>query len=191
MDVLEKTVEGGKVDGGLMVNLAPKNVHVVAGLKIAEGAKLDKVVKQVVERVGKENPTATQLIKLDAETYQGVRFHVFTFPVALIPEHEREGFSKVFGDKVEIVILGIGDDSVYVAYSSDAAKTLKEVIDKSKSASDKSTPPMQLAVAATPIAQFVAEVGDPGAKRRGRNAAEGRLGLGRQRPRQADRHVGP
>jgi len=164
MDVLEKTVEGGKLDGGLKVKLAPKNLQVVAAVRVADGAKLDKVVKQVIERVGKENPAATQLIKLDAETHQGVRFHTLTVSSDMVPSpHEKDQFSKVFGDKVT-VILGIGDDSVYLAVSPDAAKTLKEVIDKSKSASDKSTPPMQLSVAATPIAQFVAEVGDPGAK---------------------------
>ena len=164
MAVLEKTIEGGKIDGGLMVRLAPKNLEAVVGMKIADGTKLNQVVKLVVERITKEEPGVASLVKLDAETYEGVRFHTFSLSGEHVQgTHDREMFSKLFGDKME-VILGIGDDSVYVAVSPDAAKTLKGVIDASKAAASKNVPPMQLSIALTPIAQFMAEVGDREAK---------------------------
>jgi hypothetical protein len=162
MAVLEKTIEGGKIDGGLMVGLAPKNAQVVAGAKIADGAKLNDAVKMVAERALKElPPEVAKMVKLDAETYQGVHFHVVTPPLAAIEDsphgHEHELISHLFGDKVDLV-LGIGDDSAYLAVSSDAAKTLKGVIDKSKAAPGKSAQPLQVSIALTPIARLIAEI---------------------------------
>ena len=162
--VLDKTLNGGKIDGGLSVGLAPKDVHLVAGLKIADGAKLNEAVKTVVSTAMKAaRPEVAQLVKLDAETYQGVHFHVVSVPAAMLPPNPQDVFTKAFGEKAELV-LGIGDDSVYAAWSSDGVKTLKGLIDKCKAAPGKSTVPLQYSIAATPIAQFVANVGSPDAK---------------------------
>ena len=56
MAVLDKTLDGGKIDGGLSVGLAPKNVQVVAGLKIADGAKLNDAVKTIAGGAMKAAP---------------------------------------------------------------------------------------------------------------------------------------
>ncbi len=164
MDVLEKSIEGGRFDGGLMFKAGAKNLQLVAGFRVAEGAKLEKTLKQLVEQIGKEEPDAAKLFKFNAEEHQGVRFHAISFPMDQIPDEEaKQKIGQLMGDKLE-AIIGIGDNAVYFAAGRDAAKTLKEAIDKSKSAGSTSVPPMQLSIALGPIAQLVAAVGDGNVK---------------------------
>jgi hypothetical protein len=150
LDVLVKTAEGKKSDGGMALVLEPGAPTFVLGTTVADGKKLEKVVKDLVAEAGKEQPDVANLIKLNADSQGGVNFHVATIPV---PD-EVSGF---VGDKVEIVI-GIGDDSVYVGAGKNAVKTLKQVIEKSKAEAGKTVPALQLTIAATPIAKFVAAI---------------------------------
>jgi hypothetical protein len=152
-DVLQKTVESKQVDGGLMLMLDPAALTLVAGGTIADGVKLEKVAKQLVEEIKKSDPEAAKSIKLNAETYEGIRFHTFSMPT---PEPSMVPF---VGDTLDAVV-GIADDKVLLAVGRDAAKTLKQVIDGSKAAPGKEVPPMRLTVAATPIAKFLAKAGE-------------------------------
>ena len=53
-------------------------------------------------------------------------------------------------------MLGVGDKQAFVAVGRDAAKMLKEVIDKSQAEPGKEMPPFQVTVSALAIAHFVA-----------------------------------
>ena len=74
-----------------------------------------------------------------------------------------EDAAKALGEKIDVV-LGISDEKLYVAAGRDALKLLKDAIAKSKAAAGKEVPPMQLSIAATPIAKFMAEVAEGPAK---------------------------
>lgn len=63
------------------------------------------------------------------------------------------------GDTLEVVVA-VADDKVMVAAGRDAAKTLKKAIDQSKAAAGTEVPPLQISLAVTPIAKFVAAVGE-------------------------------
>jgi hypothetical protein len=152
-DVLQKTVESKQSDGGLMLMLDPAALTLVAGGTIADGAKLEKVAKQLVDEIKKSDPETAKSIKLNAETYEGIRFHTFSMPT---PEPSMVPF---VGDTLDAVV-GIADDKVLLAVGRDAAKTLKQVIDGSKAAAGKEVPPMRLTIAATPIAKFAAKAAD-------------------------------
>jgi len=151
-DVFEKTIDNKQVDGGIVVTLEPDAATAVAGGIVVDGAKLEKVLKQIAQLAQKDNPEVAKLIKLDAETHQGVRFHTLA-----IPAPEDEIAAKLFGKTIRVVV-GVGDDSLYVAAGSDPVDVLKQVIDQSKSAAGKSIPPVRISVAATPVAQFIAAI---------------------------------
>jgi len=153
LDVLDKTAEAKKIDYGAAVSLEPGAATGVAGILIAGGDKLDKVVKQLVAEIAKDQPDIVKSVKLDAETYEGVRFHLASVPVT------HEELVPAFGEKIDVV-LGISDDRLYVAAGRDAVKMLKEAISKSKAAAGKEIPPGQIVVAAGPIARFIAEAAD-------------------------------
>ena len=150
LDVAKATIEKRLADGGAVVMLRPEGISFAAGGAIVDGDKLEGVVKRLAGEVQKDDPDAAQRIHLDAETYQDVRFHKLDVPVA------EEDAKRFFGETLEIV-LGLNNQSAYVAAGRDAAGLLKQVIDKSQAEAGKEVPPAKLSIAATPIARFVAE----------------------------------
>jgi hypothetical protein len=148
-DVLEKTIENKVADGGVVLLLNPGALTFVAGGVVADGAKLESAIKRLADELQKEEPGFAQLLKLDAETHEGVRFHTLDMPV------DEEEMAKVFGDTLNIVV-GISENSIYLGVGPEAVKTLKQVIDKSKAEAGKTIPPLRIVVAAGPIAKFIA-----------------------------------
>ena len=157
MDALEKSVTSGVIDVAAMLKLEAGKTSLVAGGQVAEGAKLESALKQLIEQVGKDEPELAKAIKLNAEEYSGVRFHVLTLPTAQLGE-AAEGLSKMFGEKVS-VIVGTADTSLYLALGQDPARDLKQAIDQAKGQAGKTVPPSQFIVAATPIVRFAGAVG--------------------------------
>ena len=149
LDVAKATLEKRLADGGAVVMLKSDAVTVAAGGAIVEGDKLEGIVKRLAGEIQKDDPNAAGMIQLDAEMHQNVRFHKLGVPV---PEEDAKRF---FGETLEIV-LGVNDQSAYVAFGRDAAGLLKQVIDKSQAEPNKEVPPMKLSIAATPIVEFVA-----------------------------------
>jgi hypothetical protein len=145
-DVWKKTLESKKVDGGYVMLVESGAATVVFGEEVADGAKLEAAIKKIVEN----DPEAAGTIKLNVETYEGVRFHTIAVPA-------NPKFSKMFGENVNVV-LGIADDKVLVAVGRDAAKTLKKVIDGSKAGADKELPPLEIKLAIAKLAKFGAEL---------------------------------
>ena len=163
--VIEATVDGGRLDGGMALVLDPDAVTLVAGSLVADSAKLEALVKDLVDQLVREQPDAAGLIEFDAEEHQGVQFHTLSLSIAptAMMGPQADTLSALVGDKLDVVV-GIGPQSVYFAAGRDAAQTLKGAIDQSKAEAGKSVPPMQLALAATPIAKFVGQVGPDEAK---------------------------
>lgn len=156
-DVIQKTVETKRWDGGAVVYLAADRLTAVLGSRVAETAKLEKLVKDLVEQAAKDQPELTAAVKMNAEQYQGYAFHRITLPTEQLGQ--APNLSKFVGDTLT-VILALGKDSAYLAAGRDAAKTLKQVIDQSKAEAGKTIPPMKLVVAGAPVAQFAAAVAD-------------------------------
>ena len=142
-------------DVGVSVILKPDALTVVAGGTIAEGDKLEKILKQVAGLAAAEQPEFAKALKLDAETHAGARFHKLAIPAADLELDAQAG--KLFGDTLEVVV-GLNDTRVYFALGRDAMATLKRAIDASASAAGKSIPPLRISVSATPIVKFIAEM---------------------------------
>ncbi len=152
-DVVEKTLETRKADLGAVVLLDPSAVTVAAGGAIAEGDKLEAALKALIAKAQEEEPELAGMIQLDAGEYQGLRLHKLNIPV---PENEEEA-RQMFGPTLEMV-LAINNQTVYLVVGSNAEGVLQQIVDKSAQEPGKTVLPMRLAVAATPIAKFVAGV---------------------------------
>lgn len=154
MDVLQKTIESGKLNGGAALRLAPQSINFVAGGFVADGKSVEKDLKQLVElaKQAKENPYVD--IQFDAATHGGVTLHTITVPV---PAREEEA-RKILGEKM-LTVIGTGATTVYVAFGDDSMELLKEVIDGSVAATGQ-TAPMTLNVSLAPIMAFAASVDD-------------------------------
>ncbi|HUG66699.1 MAG TPA: hypothetical protein VMM76_03040 [Pirellulaceae bacterium] len=154
MDVLRKTIENGKLNGGAALRLAPQNINFVAGGLVADGKSVEKDLKRLVvlAKQSKENPGVE--VNFDAAVHGGVTLHTITVPV---PAREKEA-RKILGEKM-LTVVGTGATSVYFAFGNDSMELLKQVIDGS-AASTGQTPPMTFNVALTPILEFAASVDD-------------------------------
>lgn len=151
LDVLDKTVDARKSQSGMALLLEKGAPTIVLGMALAEGEKLDKVLKTLLEAAQKEQPQVAEKVKWDAGSLGDVKFHTATID---IPDEEA---AAVLGKTVDIVV-GIGPDTAYLGAGKTPLATIKQVIENSKKEPGKSVPPFQLSLTVTPIAQFVAQV---------------------------------
>ena len=149
LDVLEKTAELKKSDAGVAVVLGDAPA-IVLGARIADGEKLESTLKKLVHELAKDDPKVDELVKLDAEKYEGVNFHVATIPV---PDPE---LAEVLGGSAKVVV-GISPSSLYFGAGKDPIATIKQAIDASKAAPGKSIDPLEMVISGTPIAKFFAK----------------------------------
>lgn len=156
-DVAEKTLESGRIAAAVTVVANPKVLTVVAGSTLADTAKLESVIKQLVPHLRKEAPELADKVKLNAQTFEGVTFHTAAIPCSMFGEAGPK-LAEMVGDVLDVVI-GIAPDSVYLAAGRNASSTLREAITKSKAQAGKSLPPMQMCITATPIAKAIAAHG--------------------------------
>jgi hypothetical protein len=152
-DLVIKTIELKKTDYGIALVLEPNAMTVAAGSIVADGTKLEDILKKLLAEAEKDEPDAAKLVKLNAETYKGIRFDTFSMPT---PDQK---LAALVGDTLDVV-LGIGDKQVFIAAGRDAVKTLKEAIDKSQSEAGKEIPASQVVVSGLKIAKFVSAVAD-------------------------------
>jgi hypothetical protein len=162
-DVLEKSVALPKQDVAFSLKLDANGSVLLAGMQLAEGAKLEATLKTLVDQLAKEDKDAAAMVKLNAEQHAGARLHVLSIPIAKlgIPEGEKEKAVKTLGDPIQVV-LGVSDSHLYIAAGKDATTILKSAIDSSKTQADKATSPMQLVVKAGPIVKFALAVAPDG-----------------------------
>lgn len=156
-DIAQKTLEAGRMDAGIAVLANPQSLAVVAGATLADTAKLDAIIKQLIPHLRKEAPELAGKVKLNAETFEGVAFHTAAIPTDLLGEAGPK-LAEMVGDNLDLVI-GIGPDHVYVAAGRNAAGSLRDAITKSKAEAGKASPPMRMCVTFTPIAKTVSAHG--------------------------------
>ena len=153
MDVITKTFESGKIDGGAALVLEPKNISFVAGMYVADGAAFDAAFRKLVA-IAKDEPEFPK-VSFDVAKHGGVTFHTLSVP---IPEGETE-MREFFGPNMDIV-LGTSPNSSYLAFGKNAQALVKKVMDASATSSDKESLPMRLNVAMLPIMKFMQSVDD-------------------------------
>ena len=154
LEVARKTIETKRIEGGIAAILNPGAVTFVAGCSVADGAKVEQVLRQLADLTNKEDPKYAKMLKIGAETFQGVRFHLVSMPTE---QYDTSGelLAELFGEKLEVVV-GIGPRSVYLAAGRGGAAMLKRVISQSKAAAGKTVPSLRIALSAVRLARFAA-----------------------------------
>ncbi len=156
--MLEENVEAKVTDAGMIGKIGPNQLTLVAGSYVADGPKIEGLLKQFLGQLIKEQPEAKAHLKLDAETHSGVNLHVLSIPAEQLDEGA-EPLRRLVGDQLD-VIVGIGQNSLYLAAGRDAADELKQVIDASQAAPGKAVSPLSASVALLPIVQLTATLAE-------------------------------
>ena len=155
IDVLQSTIEEGKLNGGGSLLLAPGEINFVAGGFIADGQQIKKNLQRLVELAKQSDDVPDVEVRFDVDQHAGVGFHTLKAPV---PEDEQEA-RRILGEEI-MVTVGTGANSIYVGFGDRSTELLKTIIDKSAAAIAEKTLPMELNLALTPIMAFAASVQD-------------------------------
>ena len=149
IQVAKDTVQEGKFDMGAVLNLEPKSITLAAGGFLADGKAVERALKKLASLA--EAEPDFEGVQWDSDKHEGVTFHTLGVP---IPAEEDEA-RQLLGDTLEVVV-GIGGQSVYVAFGREGTDTLKSAIDQSRSKSDQSMPPLAFAASLSRILKFAA-----------------------------------
>jgi hypothetical protein len=150
MGSLTATLKAGKLDMGANAVASPDSLTIVGGGYNADPAKVESGLKKLAG-VAEEKHPGKATVKWNADSHGDVNFHTISMPV---PEGQKEP-RQMFGETLEMAV-GIGSDSVYFCLGRDCLAAAKQAIDDSKSAGEKSVPPMEMSVSVGQIMQVVA-----------------------------------
>jgi hypothetical protein len=155
IEVVEKTMAGGKLDSGGVLMLENGEINFAAGALIANTAKLEGTVKDLLAFAETKLDGEMQ-VDLNSGSHKNVTFHQVVFDV---PDDEEE-MRDIVGDQITMIV-GIGPDAVYFAAGSNPIALLKKAMD-ANGPSETELPMMQYNIYLTPILQFAAGIeGDP------------------------------
>ena len=129
---------------------AGRRPHDHRGATIAAGGKLDAAIRKLAKEIIADKPELDKRVKLDAETYDGLKFHVFTIPVS------EPGAVEVFGQSVQLVV-GLSESRFYIGAGENPLELLEKAIAASKSNAGKPVLPLEMVVSAGSIAKFYAK----------------------------------
>lgn len=137
---------------GADIAISGSMTALVGGMVLDDPAVLETRVKELFEDAKQQNPELAELVKLDAEVYLGVRFHVLQLPNEAIAEGSPE-FAELLEGKDLQAVLGVGEHAIYLAAGADAVDDLKAALDISKERKPADSPG-RVRVALRPIMQF-------------------------------------
>lgn len=152
-DMINETVERGRMDMGAMLMTADGKMNFVMGAEVAEPDKLEDSLKDIVKLAEKEVGDEVQF-NLNAGSHRGTTFHEILIEV---PGSEEEA-RNILGDQVTLVV-GIGKEAVYFGMGDDPESAMKQAMDKSAetSASNEDTS-MQFNLFLSPILKFASGI---------------------------------
>ncbi len=145
--VLEETVREGKADVGAALILENQTMTVLSGFRVADGAKLEKSVKDLV-KLAEQDPDFPG-IKFNAATEGDVNFHSMEIPVP-----NEEAARDVFGEQIDLIV-GIGPKAAYFGFGEGCLSGLRGAIRTSAQATGAAAP-MHLNLALGQIMRFAA-----------------------------------
>ena len=148
-DVLEGTVKGGQVDFGVTV-LGEGPFTLALGMGVADGAAADKAMRDAIKIA--EGEEALTKVEYDVDKADDVTFHALTPKLGDKADH----ISKVLGSDPKIIV-GAGKKNLYLAVGTDAIKSLKGLMEKSKATASKPIGPGQMLISLAPIIKFAAK----------------------------------
>ena len=154
-DMINETVERGRMDMGAMLMTADGKMNFVMGAEVAEPEKLEDSLKEVAKMVEKDLKAGEEVqFDLNAGSHRGTTFHEILIAV---PDSEEEA-RNILGDQVTLVV-GIGKEAVYFGMGDDPESAMKQAMDKSAetSASNEDTS-MQFNLFLSPILKFASGI---------------------------------
>ena len=170
LEVLQKSVASGRLDGAMSLVVHPEGATLVSGRHIADGETLDATFRRFIAAVREHYPLQSAgAIQLDVAEVHGVPLHTISVPVPREAKN-REQIVELFGERVDYVV-GIGPQSFYLAAGRDAMGQLRKAIERSAASGPTGVPPMELSIAVADLVKHAASNGEGEAREQATKAA--------------------
>lgn len=147
IDVIEQTIDGGKLDGGGAIALTEGKVHAVFGGLVANGLELEKQVKELVASLG--TGPGIPKFQFNYAQHQNVNLHKVAIPLRT----DDPNVKKVFGDEI-IVTLGTGPKVFLISVDPDGDRVIKAALDRLASMKNVKVTPGEFLVQVGQILTF-------------------------------------
>ncbi len=132
VDVAKATLKEGVFDAGAFLMLANGEINFAGGIQVADPKKIEDTVKELAAMAEKKLGEEIK-ISLNSGSHKDITFHSVTVQVP-----DQEELRNALGDQVTLVV-GIGEQAVYLAAGSNPVDMLKKAVDGKTSASDQTT----------------------------------------------------
>ena len=150
-DVAQSTIASGKMDAAGSVVLGDKKLTVLFAGAIKEPEKVQSAFQKLVSAAEKD-ANFNENVSIKSDKHAGADLQIMSFKV------KDDEAKEVFGDTLD-VILGTGNNSVYLAAGNEALDRLKQAIDASAgSAGKKAIAPAEFRVSLAPVFRFASTV---------------------------------
>ena len=123
VSVIERTIDGGKLDGGGAIALNDNKVRAVFGGLVADGMQVEKEIKALVASLG--NGPHVPKFQFNYSKHQNVNLHKVSIPL----KSDDEAVQKIFGSELRLV-LGTGEKSLFVSLDPDGDSVIKAALDR-------------------------------------------------------------
>ncbi len=151
VSVLEKTIDGGKLDVGGAISLNESKVRGVFGTLIADGMQVESAVKEFVGSMG-NNPDMPKF-EFNYAKHQNVNLHKVSVPL----KTDNPIVQKVFGSELRFVI-GTGAKALFLALDPDGDNVIKSSLDRVAGNMNKSVTPGEMVVEVGQVLGFASEL---------------------------------
>ncbi len=176
--VLTDTITEGELDLGVLALAAEGRVTLLGGVHVADGAKVEELLKTLVEEAAKEAPPLKDAVKFNVAEHAGVQLHTLTVPTAALGA---PNLADMFGEEL-VLVVGTAEKAAYLSMGADSLNALKKAIDDSQ-AGGKDLPPSQLAVSVGAIAKLIAQYAPEDDARQGAEMLAAQLADGKGKDR--------
>jgi hypothetical protein len=151
MNVGRETVDSGKIDIGLA--LEGEGPHtLLVGSYIKDDTKATALLDELIETI--ETEAGFYGFEKNVEEHKGVKFSRVLLPIP--PGGEGDMIANLFGSDVELVV-GVGEQSAYVAIGTEGIEKLKKAIDASTEAADEKVLPVDVMLSLSPLAELAGQ----------------------------------
>ena len=141
-----------QVDLGMLFLTGEGRATLLGGTRVADGSKVEELLKAVVAEAAKEMPEMNEAVKFNAAEHAGVRLHTLEIPTDKLGAPQ---LAELFGEEL-VLVVGASDKAAYVSVGTDSLEALKKAIDDSKAA-NKDLPPASVTISVAPIARLAAQ----------------------------------
>jgi len=147
MSIVDKTIDGGKLDGGGAVSLNDGKVRAVFGGMLADGARIEKEIKDLVAQVGSGGELPS--FEFNYAKHQDVNLHKVTIPI----QSDEPAVQRIFGNQIKLVV-GTGEKSFFVSIDPDGDGVIKAALDRIHAAQNVKVIPGEVVLEAAQILSF-------------------------------------